>query len=107
MKTVSAKWEAAILICRKCSRKLGGGFGENGRKPLAKALRARGIGGKGRKADVGIAEVGCLDICPKNGVVAMNAANPGTWLIVPKGADIETVAERLGLGDDRGTSRKP
>ncbi|WBX85278.1 (2Fe-2S) ferredoxin domain-containing protein [Sphingosinicella microcystinivorans] len=107
MKTVPARWEATILICRKCSRKLGGGFGKNGRKSLAKALRARGLGGKGRKAGVGIVEVGCLDICPKNGVVAMNAANPGAWLVVPKGADIDAVAERLGLDGERKASRKP
>ena len=98
MKTVPARWEATILICRKCSRKLGGGFGKNGRTSLAKALRAKGLG---------IVEVGCLDICPKNGVVAMNAANPGAWLVVPKGADIDAVAERLGLGGDRQASRKP
>ncbi|HEX7872667.1 MAG TPA: (2Fe-2S) ferredoxin domain-containing protein [Sphingobium sp.] len=100
MKTVPARWDAAILICKKCSKKIGGGFGEKGRTSLAKALRARGDGGKGRKASLGMAEVGCLKVCPKNAVVAINGARPKDWLIVPRGADLDEVAERLGLGGD-------
>lgn len=100
MKTVTAQWDAAILICKKCSKKLGGGFGEKGKTPLARALRVRGNGKRGRKADRGIIETGCLKLCPKNAVVAINGARPGEWLIVPRGADVEDVVERLGIGAD-------
>lgn len=97
MKTVSAQWDVAILVCRKCSKKAGGGFGEKGRTPLAKALRARGNGKKGRKASLAVVETGCLKVCPKNAVVAINGARPKEWLIVPKGAVLDEVAEGLGL----------
>ncbi|MET0366459.1 MAG: (2Fe-2S) ferredoxin domain-containing protein [Sphingobium sp.] len=99
MKTISARWDAAILVCKKCSKKAGGGFGEKGRTSLAKALRARSDGGKGRKADLGVIEVGCLKVCPKNAVVAINGARPKDWLIVPRGTDMDVVAQRLGLDE--------
>ena len=100
MKQTKARWNAAILICGKCSKKVGGGFGEKGKTSLAKALRAHAGGGsgKGRKAGIGVIETGCLKICPKQAVVAINGARPKDWVIVPKGADVDTVAERLGLG---------
>ncbi|MFT3964316.1 MAG: (2Fe-2S) ferredoxin domain-containing protein [Sphingobium sp.] len=98
MKTVLAQWEAAILICRKCSKKVDGGFGEKGRTSLAKALRARSGGkGKGRKAGIGVIETGCLKICPKNAVVAINGARPRDWLVIPRGTDVEVAAVELGL----------
>jgi predicted metal-binding protein len=97
MKTTSARWDAAILVCRKCSKKMGGGFGEKGKTPLAKALHARAGGGKGRKASLGVVEIGCQKVCPKNAVVAINGARPKDWLIVPKGAALDEVVERLGL----------
>ncbi|MET0240831.1 MAG: (2Fe-2S) ferredoxin domain-containing protein [Sphingobium sp.] len=100
MKTVPAEWQTAILICKKCSKKVGGGFGEKGRTSLAKALRARGNGKKGRKADFGIIETGCLKVCPKNAVVAIDAAHPRQWLVVPAGADMDEVAQRLGIEND-------
>lgn len=99
MKHSKSQWKAAILICRKCSKKVDGGFGTKGRTPLAKALRARGNGGKGRKANIGVIETGCLKICPKHAVVAINGARPDDWLIVASGTDMDVVAEQLGLGD--------
>lgn len=97
MKTVAAQWDAAILICKKCSKKIGGGFGEKGKTSLAKALRARSNGKRGRKADMGVIETGCLKACPKNAVVAINAAHPQEWIVVPRGADVEDVLARLGV----------
>jgi predicted metal-binding protein len=97
MKTVKAEWRDAVIVCKKCSKKVGGGFGDKGNTPLAKALRARGNGKKGRKADIGVIETGCLKICPKNAVMAIHAARPQTWVVVPKGADIDEVARQLGL----------
>ncbi|HEX7823251.1 MAG TPA: hypothetical protein VF463_21875 [Sphingobium sp.] len=99
MKQTSARWNAAIITCKKCSKKLGGGFGEKGKTSLAKALRERAGGGKGRKAGIGVVETGCLKVCPKNAVVAINGARPQDWLIVPRGTALEVVAQRLGLED--------
>lgn len=104
MKHVTAQWDAAILICRKCSKKAKGGFGEKGKTSLAKLLRARGNGKRGRKADMGIFETSCLKVCPKHGVVAINAARPRDWLIVPTGMAEGAVAAALGLEDGSGSS---
>ena len=95
-KRARSDWTEVVLVCRKCSNKLDGGFGEDGDQRLAKVLRKRG-GGKGRKASLGVIEVGCLDICPKNAVVAVKASTPGDWVVVPRGASTAAVVERLGL----------
>lgn len=87
-------WEDAIVVCGKCSKKLGGGFGERGKQSLAKALRKRLGLSKGRKAKVGIVETKCLGVCPKRAVVVGRA---GGWLIVPGGTDVDGVAAELGL----------
>jgi predicted metal-binding protein len=95
-KRARSDWTEVVLVCRKCSKKLDGGFGEDGDQKLAKALR-KSVGGKGRKATVGVIEVDCLDICPKNAVVAVKASRPGDWVIVPRGASTTAVRERLEL----------
>jgi hypothetical protein len=99
-KRARSDWTEVVLVCRKCSKKLDGGFGEDGDEKLAKALRrsvkAEG-GGKGRKARVAVVEVDCFDVCPNNAVVAFRASNPGDWVIVPRGAPTRAVRERLGL----------
>ncbi|GGE77804.1 (2Fe-2S) ferredoxin domain-containing protein [Sphingomonas prati] len=95
---VRADWTAAVLVCRKCSRKLDGGFGADGDRPLAKVLRAALGGGKGRKAAVGVVEVDCLKVCPKRAVVVVDGRRPGDWLLVEAGAEVAAVVERLGFG---------
>jgi predicted metal-binding protein len=106
-KQVRADWRDVVLVCRKCAKKLDGGFGEDGDETLAKALRRSLDAGRGgkvktRRREVAVVEVGCLDICPKRAVVALRASEPGRWILVPEGADLDDVAERLGLseGDD-------
>ncbi len=96
MKTeITANWSHAILICKKCSKKQRKrGFGGNGNS-LAKALKAELGTKKGRKAPVGIVEVGCLDICPKQGVVLVDSRTPGQWRIVTPEADIAELARQL------------
>lgn len=94
--TVPARWSAVVLVCGKCSKKVKGGFGEKGRTPLAKALRKRAEG-KGRKANYGVIETGCLKLCPKGAVVVVDGARPGEWLLVRPGTPVEEVAVRLGL----------
>ncbi len=56
--------------------------------------------GKPRRRKVGIVEVGCLDICPKGGVVVIRAAAPGRWLVVPRDMPMADAVERLGLDLD-------
>ena len=99
IKRVKADWREVVLVCRKCSKKLKGGFGDDGDQKLAKVLRnAIGAKGKGRKASAAVIEVDCLDICPKGAVVAVKASAPREWAVVPRGASTASVVERLGLG---------
>ncbi|HWU94641.1 MAG TPA: (2Fe-2S) ferredoxin domain-containing protein [Sphingomonas sp.] len=95
---VRSGWEHTVLVCAKCSKKLDGGFGPRGRQSLAKALRKHLGLKKGRKAEAGIVEVKCMGVCPRGAVTVIDAGGPKEWLLVPKGADLDTVAGELGLG---------
>ena len=98
MKThVDANWQRVLLVCGKCTRKLGGGFGKKGRTPIAKLLRKSLALGKGRKARVGVTEVKCLGICPRRAAVVIDSADLGRWHVIPAGTDENEVA-RLALG---------
>ncbi|WGM46039.1 hypothetical protein KOAAANKH_00904 [Brevundimonas sp. NIBR10] len=102
IKTSKTQWRDVVLVCKKCSKKLkGGGFGPDGDKTLKKALRKYLKAGKGRKAELAVIETACFDVCPKNAVIAVNAAQPKQLLIVPVGADLLEVKARLGLIDHR------
>ncbi|HWQ85142.1 hypothetical protein [Brevundimonas sp.] len=102
IKTAKTQWRDVVLVCRKCSKRLNGkGFGPDGDRTLKKALRKYLKAGKGRKAELVVKETNCFDICPKNAVIAVNAANPKALLIVPAGADLFEVKARLGLDDGR------
>ena len=94
---IRSNWSHAILVCSKCSRKQankGAGFGgKKGR--LAKALKKELGAGKGRKAKLGIVEVPCLDICPKQGVVLVDTRTPDQWRIVGPDADLGELAREL------------
>ncbi|MFZ5749042.1 MAG: (2Fe-2S) ferredoxin domain-containing protein [Pseudomonadota bacterium] len=96
---VPANWSNAVLVCSKCSKKLGGGFGPKGKQSLGKALRKHLQLKKGRKAAAGIVEVKCLGVCPRGAVTAVNAAQAREWVLVPAGADLDEVARELGLAD--------
>ena len=98
LKRVRSDWQGAVLVCGKCSKKVGGGFGGKGRASLAKALRkAMGLG-KGRKARLGVVETRCLGVCPKNAVVVADMRVPGEWLVVAPGTPVDHVIARLGIG---------
>ena len=94
-RTIPSNWQGAIIVCRKCSKKLGGGFGPKGKQSLAKALRKEKQSKKGRKGSFGVVEVGCLGFCPRGAVTLIDGAQPGRWLLVPEGADVGALAERL------------
>jgi predicted metal-binding protein len=77
IRRIRADWIEAVLVCRKCTRKLGGGFGKDGTAKLARLLRKELNGkAKGRKARVGVVEVGCLNVCPKQAVTVVAPATP-------------------------------
>lgn len=103
IKPVKSDWQQVILVCRKCSRKLDGGFGPDGDLSLAKALRRElphgGIARK--KTRQAVIEIGCLDVCPKGAVVAVGADTPEEWLVIPRGTPIAEVAEKLGISTDK------
>lgn len=106
IKTAKTEWRDVILVCKTCSKKLKGGFGPDGDKTLKKALETylrpdKKTRIKGRKARLVVLKTGCFDVCPKNAVIAVNAANPKALLIVPAGADLLEVKARLGLDDGR------
>ena len=94
---VGSDWERALLVCSRCSRKLGGGYGPKGRTPLAKLLRTLPGFGKRRRARVGVLEVKCLGVCPKRAVTVVDSADPARWRLIPPGLEAEEAA-RLALG---------
>lgn len=103
---VRSNWQNAVLVCRKCSKKLDGGFGPDGGERLAKALRKQLSLKKGRKAAAGIIEVNCLGVCPKGAVTVVNGAQARDWLLVRPGADLDELAETLGLAPEQGGSAR-
>jgi predicted metal-binding protein len=88
VKATRCNWEQVLLVCAKCSKRLDGGFGPKRRTPLAKALRRELGVSRGRKARAGVVEVKCLGVCPRGGVVVVDAAHPQRWSIIPAGADL-------------------
>ena len=93
---IRAPWDGIVLVCRKCSKKLGGGFGPKGKQGLAKALRAE-LKDTGRRRAVRVVEVGCLSLCPKGAVTVAGAAHPGAVLAVPGRTEPEAVLTALRL----------
>jgi predicted metal-binding protein len=94
IRTTLTPWEDVVLVCRKCSRKLDGGFGKDGgsslRAELKLALRAAG-----RRRQVRVVESSCFSVCPKGAVSVMQGSRPGTVVVVPAGAEATDVLRRL------------
>lgn len=97
IRALAARSTSLVAICRKCGKKLGGGFGPRGKQSLAKALRSDLDLGKGKRATVRLVETGCLDICPKAAVVVIRGGAPGEVLIVAARTPVAEVAQRLEL----------
>jgi len=109
MKYVKSDWTDVVLVCRKCAKKLKGGFGPDGDQTLPKALRtevARRDGAKPLKklrrkgASVAIVEVSCLDVCPKNGALVIGAREPGRWRVIAPGEDAGALLDELAPRKD-------
>lgn len=91
----ASNWQGAVLVCGKCSKRVGGGFGKKGKTPLAKALRKFLGMGKKRRDRLGVVETRCLGVCPRDAVVVVDSRAAQHWLLVKPGTPIEAVAARL------------
>lgn len=100
--SLSTPWTQVVLVCRKCGKKLDGGFGGKRKDSLKSHLR-QALRQAGRRRDVRVLETACFGICPKRGVTALNATHPGTLHVIPAGAPAEEALGTL-LGD--GTLRQ-
>ena len=90
----AAPWQQVALLCGRCSRKLGGGFGKKGKHDLKAVLRDAAKAAGQRRA-VRVVEVGCLGLCPKRAVSAVSSVRPGEVLMVPAGAEGAAVLARM------------
>ena len=81
--TTTTQWEQVVLVCRKCSKKLHGGYGPDGKDSLARALKL-GLRDAGRRRTVRVVETKCLGLCPKGAVTVLPAGAPGSLLSVPR-----------------------
>jgi predicted metal-binding protein len=93
VREIPAKWEDVLLVCSKCEKKLGGGFGKKGSSRLEKVL---GKAFKQRKRKVKILSVSCLKVCPKNAVTVVKGSNSGRAYLVYAGTDADTALGELG-----------
>ena len=75
-----------FLLCRKCSRRLDGGFGPEGKDPLRAVLREE-LRRRNTRRSVRLLEVGCLGVCPKKGVTIARSSLPGELLVIGRGAE--------------------
>jgi predicted metal-binding protein len=89
-----AAWTDILLVCRKCSKKLDGGFGPSGDDTLPQALKHE-LRSTGRRRALRVVETKCLGLCPKGAVTVIPARSPGTMLAVPKGTDAASLLAML------------
>jgi predicted metal-binding protein len=92
--TEPTSWTQVILVCKKCSKKLDGGFGPEGDQTLPRALKT-GLRQTQLRRAVRVIETKCLGVCPKNAVTVLPASTPGTLLTVPVGTPVGDLLARL------------
>lgn len=101
IRRIPTKHEELILVCRKCLKKIGGGFGPDGDMRLDKALRRELALAKDRKSRVRFLRVPCFDICAKNAVTVVKGSEPESFYVIPRGAVLADVAATLGIGSKK------
>ena len=93
---IPTPWRDVVVVCRKCGKKLDGGFGPKRRDSLKSLLR-QALRDIGCGRSVRVLETDCMGLCPKRGVTALNASRPGTVHIIPEGTKAPDVVRQLGL----------
>ena len=83
---VPTPWQDIVLVCRKCSKKLDGGFGPGGDESLGRALKSA-LRQSGRRQTVRVIETKCLGLCPRGAVTVLRGSEPGVMLAVPARTD--------------------
>ena len=91
---VETAWRTVLLCCRKCARKLEGGFGPDGSDELTDVLRVMLRERKQRRL-VRLVRSPCFGLCPKGAVAVVRAEAPDRALLVPAGTGDEALADRL------------
>jgi hypothetical protein len=88
-----APWSDVVLVCAKCAAKLGRGHKGKSelRGEIKQAVKLAGLKG------VRVADVGCLDLCPKNGqtVATSRQMAEGRLMVVGPQADGAAVVRLL------------
>ncbi len=92
--TIATDWTDLVLVCRKCSRKLDGGFGVDGDISLRRALR-QAVRRRGRRGTVGVVEVGCFGVCPKAAVTVAHGHEAGRLVVVPRCFSADALLDHL------------
>ena len=103
MRSIEAKWDDVLLVCRTCGKKLDGGFGKKGREGLDKLLKGVTNGKRGPK----VLAVPCMDICPKDAVCVVRASAPRRIHLIPAGAPVERVIAALAGDPASAVDEKP
>ena len=65
-------WDDVVFVCGRCVRRSGGEDEPSLRKWIKRALESRGLSDRIR-----VVESGCLDLCPKKGVVLVRGSELG------------------------------
>lgn len=78
IRTVATCSEILVAICKKCGKKVGGGFGDGGTASLRKALTKHLDLPKWKRSPIRIVETGCMKLCPK-GAVAVTTSGDAAW----------------------------
>ena len=94
MTAVGTQWDDVLLVCRKCSKKIKGGFGPDGRDALSGTLKKE-LRRAGLRSAVLVRDTKCLGLCPKNAVTVLAGRTPEMMLAVPAGADPAAIVSRL------------
>ena len=96
IKSIQVAWSDMLVICRKCSKKLHGGFGPAGEHNLRQVLKT-GLRQAGRRQAVRIVETKCLGLCPKGAVAVIAVRSPGVMLVIPAGVEPAALLAMLPL----------
>ena len=97
IRTVATRSETLVAICGKCGKKVGGGFGDGGKRSLAKALKKALDLPKWQRSPIRIVETGCMKLCPKGAVAVTTSGDARLVYVIPAGTSVAEVAAHLGL----------